>query len=456
MREHRLVVVQACVAVFVVILDATVVAVALPHIGRDLGFDAAGLPWVVNAYTLVFAGFLMSGGRSCDVFGPRTTMLTGLALFGLASAACGLAASPAMLLVARAVQGLGGALLMPTSLASITRAIPQGPERTSALAVWSTVGAIGGTAGTLVGGVLTEALNWRWIFLINLPVVAVALAQTMRALPVEARTRRPLDLPGAALVTAGLTAVTYAVLDSTEHGWSSPLIWGGAAAGLALLTAFLLHEHRAREPLLPLPVFRSRSTSGACLAMFLTGLAFFAAPVLVSLYVQDQRGYSPLVAGIAFLPGSLALIVAARFVGRVTNRFGARRTAIGATCLTALGFAGLALGTATGAGYVLGIALPTVLYGLGFSGLVTPLTAIATRWVEPHRQGVVASLFNTVRQTSGAAGIAVLSAVQASAATVPSGGSAPAFTVAAGFAALSAVIATTALPRDHSTVRAAT
>ena len=453
---QRIVVVLACVVIFVVILDATIVSVALPELDRELGLGAGGLAWVVNAYTVVFAGFLMLGGRCSDVLGLRATMLAGLGLFGAGSLAAGVAGTAAELLSARAGQGLGGALLMPTALAAITTAVPEGPRRATALATWSTVGAVGGAAGTVVGGVLTQTVGWRWVFLVNLPVVAVAVVLAARGLPAGASrsARQRLDLPGAVLVTVGLTALVFAVIQSEQDGWARPWIWGGVAGGVLVIGLFLWWEHRlAAQPLLPLSLFRSPAVRGANLTMFVLGLAFFAAPVLVSLYVQRVHGYSPMSAGLAFVPAGLGMITGGRVAGRLTVRLGARRAAVAGIGTVAAGFVLLAASTSAHAGYVLGIAVPGFLFGLGFAAAATPLTVVGTRQVPVGRNGVAAGLFNTTRQTSGAIGLAVLSAVSAVDSTAPAvmaKGYGLAFAVTAALAVAAVALAVVIMPRDHA------
>ncbi|GAA3573220.1 MFS transporter [Amycolatopsis ultiminotia] len=438
MRAERLVVVLACVCVFAVILDATIVAVALPDIRGELGFGEAGIGWVVNAYTLVFAGFQLLGGRCADVYGLRRILYAGLALFGIGSVLAGLAPSPWLLLTARAVQGLGGALLVPTALTCITTVIPDGARRASALATWSMVGAVGAASGTVLGGVLTQAGGWRWVFLINVPIVLLAALLVRPALPARSDgARRRLDLPGALLVTAGLTSVVYAISGSG----GALATWLPAVAGALLLAAFLGYEHRSREPMLPLRLFRVRTVSAANLTMFAIGLAFFATPILLSLYLQGVRGYSPLQAGLAFAPSSLLTLTGGRLAGRVTPSWGVRRTSIAGALIATAGFGLLAALTEAQASYLPGIGIPVAVIGFGIGLAFTPITVAATRGVEPGYAGIAAGLLNTTRQTSGAAGVAILTSISIAVGNHAAHGYAVAFAVTFGCAAAATALA---------------
>ncbi|AZS72833.1 MFS transporter [Streptomyces lydicus] len=489
----------ACLVVFLVILDATIVSVALPSLRTDLGLDPTALPWVVNAYTLAFAGFLLIGGRCGDLYGRRRTLLAGIALFTVASAAGGLATDAGLLLTARAAQGLGGALLMPTTLSVITQTYPQGPRRARALAVWSAVGAVGAAAGTVMGGVLTQLLDWRWVFLINLPFGAVAATTAWRVLfdvrrdaredvqgvergegrgglPEGRTTEGPeggdpaarprLDLPGALLVTAGLAAALYGLMESTTYGWGAPRVWGPVAAGSTALVLFAVHQARwAEQPLVPPSVVRRRPVPVANATMFLLGLAFFASPVLLSLHLQNVHHYSPLRAGLGFLPIAVALMLSGLVTGRLIPRFGARAVAIGGLILAAVGFGVLALTLGGHGSYALTVGLPGVVFGLGVGSSFTPVTACAISGVPPSLAGLASGILNTTRQVSGAVGLAVLNTLAAAGADSYAGshpaaggatgadalahGHALAFAVAA-CCALAAAVVATRLPRPRS------
>jgi EmrB/QacA subfamily drug resistance transporter len=397
----------ACLGLFVIILDATIVSVALPEIARDLGFTTANLAWVVNAYTLAFAGALLLGGRLVASYGSRAVFLAGIVGFGAASLVCGVSTLPGELVAARAVQGLFGALLMPATLTVVTIAYPAGKERAHALGLWSAVGAGGGAAGTVLGGVLTDALNWRWVFLVNVPIAAIGAVGAAFVLVPARRRRVPLDLIGAVLATGGLASLVYGVLAADDHGWGSPQVTGPLAGAAVLVTAFVIYQDRwTATPLVPLSIFRSRSLSAANAVIFGLGLGFFASFVLLSVYLQDALGYSPLRAGLAFLPAAAALLIGAQTAGRLTHRFGVRAIASTGALGAVAGFAWLSRLSAHN-GYWPGIALPTVLFGLGIGLAFTPITVAATA-VEPHLAGIAAGVLNTTRQVSGAIGLALL------------------------------------------------
>ncbi|GAA3236203.1 hypothetical protein GCM10020256_54670 [Streptomyces thermocoprophilus] len=284
----------ACAGQFLVVLDVSVVNTALPSMRAALGLSDSGLQWVVNAYAIAFAGFLLLGGRAGDLFGRKRMFLLGLALFTLASLGGGLAQDGWQLLLARAVQGLGAAVLAPSTLTLLTDAVPEGPARARAIATWSAVGGGGGAAGGLVGGVLVDALSWRWVLLINVPVGAVALLGALRWLP-ESRThdRRRLDLPGAVLVTAGLATVAYGISQTENEGWTALQAMLPLTAGAALIALFLAVEARTPAPLMPLRLLSVRSVASANTAMFLSGAAMFCMWYFMTLYAQNALGYTP-------------------------------------------------------------------------------------------------------------------------------------------------------------------
>ncbi|MDX3800371.1 MFS transporter [Streptomyces sp. AK04-3B] len=409
-----LLVALACAGQFLVVLDVSVVNVALPSMRADLGMTSSGLQWVVNAYSMAFAGFMLLGGRAGDLYGRKRMFLTGLALFTLASLAGGLAQSGWQLLLARAVQGIGAAVLAPATLTIVTAAVPEGAARARAIATWTAVGAGGGAAGGLVGGGLVDLLSWRWVLLINVPVGVLVLAGSLRWLA-ESRAGdgRRLDLPGALLVTAGLATLAYGISQTESEGWAAPAALVPLAAGLALVALFLVVEARTAAPLMPLGLFRLRTVSAANAAMFVNGSAMFSMWFFLTLYLQNALGYTPLEAGLALVPSSLAIVVGSKIAPRLMRAAGARTVAVLGTLLAATGF-GWQSTMRMDDGYVAGIMLPGVLMMLGGGLGSTPLASLATSGAAPGEAGLVSGLVNTARTMGGSLGLAVLSALAAS------------------------------------------
>lgn len=417
-----LVVALACAGQFLVVLDVSVVNVALPSMRADLGLSPQGLQWVVNAYAIAFAGFMLLGGRAGDLYGRKRMFLVGLALFTLASFGGGLAQEGGQLLVARAVQGLGAAVLAPSTLTILTSAVPEGAARARAIATWTAVGAGGGAAGGLVGGALVDGLSWRWVLLINVPVGAVVLAGATRWLA-ESRNGngRRLDLPGAVLVTAGLATLAYGISQTEAEGWTAAATLVPLAAGLALIALFLLVESRTAVPLMPLGLFRVRAVSSANAAMFLCGSAMFCMWFFMTLYAQNVLGYTPLEAGLALVPSSLAVLVGSKAAPRFMPVFGARKVAVLGTVVAAAGFGWQSMMTPEGA-YPTEIMIPGILMMLGAGLTATPLAALATAGAAPGEAGLVSGLVNTSRTMGGSLGLAVMSTI---AATRSAGSDAP-------------------------------
>ncbi len=398
-----LVVALACAGQFLVVLDVSVVNVALPSMRADLAMSAQGLQWVVNAYAIAFAGFMLLGGRAGDLYGRKRMFLVGLAVFTLASLAGGLAQQEGQLLVARAVQGLGAAVLAP----------PEGAARARAIGTWTAVGAGGGAAGGLVGGVLVDVLSWRWVLLINVPVGAVVLAGSLLWL-VESRTGagRRLDLPGAVLVTAGLATLAYGISQTEASGWTATATVVPLLAGLALIGVFVLVESRTTAPLMPLGLFRARAVSSANVAMFLCGSAMFCMWFFMTLYAQNVLGYTPLEAGLALVPSSLAVLLGSKLAPRLMPWLGTRNVAAAGTLVAVVGFAWQSTLSAGGA-YVTSIMVPGILMMLGAGLAATPLAALATSGAEPGEAGLVSGLVNTSRTMGGSLGLAILSTLAA-------------------------------------------
>ncbi|HWN25650.1 MAG TPA: MFS transporter, partial [Actinomycetospora sp.] len=335
-----LVLFASCLAQFMVVLDVSIVNVALPAMRTALGFDAEGLAWVVNAYTLAFAGFLLLGGRAADLFGRRRVFLVGLALFGLASLVGGLANDPALLLAARAAQGLGGAVLSPASLVILQTTYAEGAARAKAFGWWSAMGGVGGAAGGLAGGLLVALLSWRWIFLVNVPVVVLTAVLTLAVVRETRAEERPgLDVAGAVLVTGGLVALVYGVVSLESAPWTSPRVLGSVAGAVVLLVAFVAVQRRSRHPLVPLEVFRIRSVSTANVVILLITSAMFSMWFFVSLHMQGVLGFDALAAGLAFLPQSASVVVGSQISSRLVSRLGPRAMIVAGGALTAAGFA---------------------------------------------------------------------------------------------------------------------
>jgi EmrB/QacA subfamily drug resistance transporter len=406
--RRPLILVLCCLAQFLGVLDTTVVNVALAPIRADLGFSTTGLQWVVSAYTLSCAGFLLLGGRAADLFGRRQVFCAGLALFGLASLAGGLAQDPATLVAARAVQGLGGAVMAPTSLSILANVYDEGAARNRAFGLWGTLGAFGGASGALVGGLVTGALSWRWILLLNAPVaLAVALAAWQLVPAFGRRERRSFDLAGAIAVTAGLVLVTYGVVASHRHGWTSVWTVGPLLAGLDLLALFALIEtYVARTPLVPPRMLRSRPLVGANVAAMCLGACAVSMWFLLSLYLQQSLGYSPLRAGLAFLPMSLTILVCTQAAGRLAARVGSGRVlALG---LTLLG-SGLLLQSRGGVDML----APSLLCAAGIGCSFVSAAITATSGVGRQDSGLASGLVNTSFQVGGSVGLAALATIAA-------------------------------------------
>lgn len=405
----------ACTVQFMVVLDICVVNVALPSIREDLHFTSARLQWVANAYALAFGGFLLLGGRLADLYGRRRTTLTGLVVFSAFSLLGGLAHTPVLLVAARAGQGLGAAVLAPAALTILTTAFPPGSMRTRALAVLGAVTSVGGAAGNLAGGVLTQALSWRWILLVNVPIGIAAALLTVRCLSADDRGKqlKPLDVRGAVSVTVGLTALTYGVSQADSGGWTDVLTVGSLITALFALTVFLLVEARiAPHPLIPLRLFRSRGISVGNTVVLLAG-AVFQIPMwyFLTLYLQDVLGYGALQTGLAFLPHTLMGIALGLYVTpRLMKRFQHRILIVAGTLLTAAGFVWQSR-TTPDSGYVQGVLGPAVVFCAGSAFFMTPITSVVTSGVTERDAGAASGLMNTAKQVGGALGLAVLIAL---------------------------------------------
>jgi EmrB/QacA subfamily drug resistance transporter len=402
--------VVVCFAQFMVVLDATIVNVALPSIQTDLDLTTEQLQWIVNSYTLLFGGFLLLGGRAADLIGRRRLFLMGLALFSIASLANALANSGEVLIIARGVQGLGAALVSPAALSIVTTTFAEGRERTRAMGVWGAIAGAGGAFGLLLGGILTDVLSWPWIFLVNVPIgIGTALA-ALRWVP-ESRgvmTHRRFDLAGAVTVTAGLIVLVYAIVKAEAKGWGSLHTLGLSAVAIALLTAFVLIEQRSVAPLVRLGLLRVRTLATANGALFIVVGGLFGMFFFASLYVQRILGYSPLEAGLAFLPVTFGIIVGAGLSQQLIARLGVKPTVLGGMSLAAAGLIVLAATTKVDGSY-LGILFGLVPMSIGMGCTFVPLTLVATTGIEPEDAGLASGLFNTSQQVGGALGLAILS-----------------------------------------------
>ncbi|GAA1852261.1 MFS transporter [Pseudonocardia ailaonensis] len=439
-----------------VVLDVSIVNVALPSIRTDLGFSEAGLAWVVNGYALAYAGFLLLGGRAADLFGRRRIFVLGLAVFTLASLAGAVAPNGLVLVIARVAQGIGGAILSPATLTILTTTFTTPAQRGKALGVWSAVAGGGAAIGTVLGGVLTGLLSWRWILLVNLPLGVLGIVGAYLLL-VESRggspadiqgggQRRSLDLGGAALVTTGLVALVYGTINSGEQGWGAVTTLVPFVGGLVLLAWFVVHEHRiAAAPLLPLGLLRLGSVAVGNASMFLLATGVVAHFFFLTLYLQNVLGWSPLAAGLAFLPGAAAMTVGAYAGPALLKLIPLRVLLVTGPLLSTAGLAWLSL-LPLQATYAVHLLVPMVLVTLGAGIAMMPLALAATGGVPRSEAGVASGLINTTRQVGGAVGLGVLAAVAASV----TGGSADpalqvsgqraAFVVAAAFTLAAALI----------------
>ena len=404
-----------CVAQFMVVLDVSIVNVALPQMRSGLHLAATGQQWVINAYTLTFAGLLMLGGRAADLFGRRRVFLAGLGIFTGFSLLGGLAQSGAWLISARAFQGAGGALLAPATLSLLTTTFSEPAQRRRALGAWSATAASGAAIGVLAGGVLTDLLDWRWVLLVNVPLGVALTVGAVWALPRSPLVvaARRLDVPGAVSVTAGLAMLVYGIVGTDTHPWTSAWTISVIGIGVALLGAFLLIESRlAEQPLMPLGVFRRRSLSAANGVSLAVGGSLYSVFFFLSLYLQQVNHYTPLRAGLAFLPLALSSLFAALFSSRVVARVGVRRQLVFGLTLAASGLAWMTQ-LAPGGGYWPSVLLPELLAGVGFGLSFVPMTLAATAGVPPHEAGLASGLLNTTRQVGGAIGLAATAAAAA-------------------------------------------
>jgi EmrB/QacA subfamily drug resistance transporter len=410
-----LVLAVVCVAQFMVVLDISIVNVALPDMQRTLHMSQNALAWVINAYTLTFAGFLLLGGRAADIWGRRKLFLLGLSLFVLTSLLGGLAQSGGQLIAARGLQGIGGAVLSPATLTILTTTFTEPRARTRALGLWSAMAAAGGATGALAGGVLTDLLSWRWILFINVPI-GIAVIVVARLAVAESRLegdRPTLDWAGALTVTAGLVALVYAIVSTDQHAWSSSLVVTWLVVGAVLVAAFVLIEARHRHPLVPLRLFRSRGLTGANLIMIVIGSTMFSLFFFLTQYLQNVHGYSPLRAGVGFIPMPLAIIVGTQLSTRLVARVGSRVLLTVGPLIASVGMLLLShIHEHSSYPLHVGLAGSITTFGIGMS--FVPVTLSATTGVATGDQGLASGLINTTRQIGGSLGLAVLLTIAAS------------------------------------------
>jgi EmrB/QacA subfamily drug resistance transporter len=460
-RPRSLLLGVCCTAQFMVILDVAIVNVALRSIRASLGFSLLDLQWIVSAYTIAFAGFLMLGGRASDLFGQRRMFIAGLSLFTAASLAGGLASTQGMLIAARAAQGFGGAVMAPASLAIITASFTAGSERIRAVALWGAMNGAGGATGTLLGGVITQTLNWRWIFLINIPIGigAIVIARIAVAEHRREDAAQSFDLAGAVTITGGLLALVYGIVSAGSHGWGSFAALGPIGAGLVLLGAFVVVEGRlAAAPLVPLRVFSNRLLRTANVVVVLFSAALFPMWFFTGLYMQEVLHFPPLGAGLAFLPMALTIMACATRAGELVAKRGAGPVLGGGLALMAIGMALFARVSVNGS-YLVDVMVPGLLVSTGIGLSVVASTIAATATAEPSEAGLASGLVNTSRQVGGALGIAILASLAATYARhlqtadfrapllALDDGFRLAYAIGAGLAAVAAVVALRYLPR---------
>ncbi len=414
--RHALLLALCCLAQFMVILDVSIVNVALPTIHASLGFSNTDLQWVINAYTITFAGFLMLSGRAADLFGQRRTFVTGLLTFALASLIGGAAQTQEMLVGARALQGLGGAIMAAASLAVITSSFAPGPERHRAIGLWGAMNGAGGATGTLLGGIITEALSWRWILLINLPI-GIAAALIARAVVAEHRGKidwNSFDLGGALAITGGMLALVYGIVTAGSEGWGALSSLGPIMLGLGLLVAFVVIEGRlAPAPLVPLRVFKVRPLRVANGIVLLFSAALFPMWYLTTLYLQEVLHMPPLGAGLAFLPMALTIMACAMRAGALTARYGVRSVLGFGLSTMAIGMVLFFVLVKVNGSYSASVLLPGLLVAIGVGFSVVPSTIAATAGAKPNEAGLASGLVNTSRQMGGALGLAILASLGA-------------------------------------------
>ncbi|MGC8466096.1 MAG: MFS transporter [Acidimicrobiales bacterium] len=410
---HRLALVVIAAAQLMVMLDLTIVNIALPSIQRELGFSLTNLTWVIDAYVLVFGGILLLGGRTGDLFGRRRMFAVGIALFTLASLAGGLATDQAWLITARAVQGVGAAIASPTALSLIAVTFDEGTERHRAMAVYAAMSAAGGALGLLLGGILVDIASWRWVMFVNVPIGLAVLAAIRPTLPATSSKRGNLDIPGAITVSAGVASIVYGFIHAPTAGWTNPTTLGAFGIGIVVLAGFAVLEHRTPQPLVPLTFLVNRSRAATYAIMLLLGAAMLSLIYFLTQFLQNALHYSPIVAGAAYLPIPFTVALTGVVVSKQIRRFGTRPfLTLGPACVAAGLFW---VSFITQHSSYLSVFGPLVIVGFGMGLSFVPLTLRAVSSVEPHQSGLASALLNTSQQIGGSLGLAALVTVAATA-----------------------------------------
>lgn len=406
------------VAQFMVVLDVAIVNVALPSISRDLNFAPNDLQWVITAYTLTFGGFLLLGGRAADLYGRRKVFIWSVAFFTLASLGCGLAQSDTQLIVLRAIQGLGGAIMSPAALSIVLSEFKEGKERNTAMGVWAAVASGGAAAGVLLGGVLTQYLDWRWNFFVNVPVGILVVLAALRLLPHYTGGKHKkvkLDLPGAVLATSGLMALVYGLSNAPTNGWDSTKVWGLIAASAALLAVFFWHERRTQQPIMPLEIFKIRNVLGANLAFVVIACTLFSMFFFLTLYVQTVLNYSPIKSGVSFLPVTVIVAIISAIVANSVARVGYKPPMALGPVFIAAGLFVISATMKVGGDYWHNVFPGLGVFAIGMGLTFVSGTLAATSGVPKKWSGLASGILNTSQQVGGAIGLAILSAVAFSA-----------------------------------------
>jgi EmrB/QacA subfamily drug resistance transporter len=400
------------VAQLMVILDATIVNIALPSIQKALHFSPTGLEWVINAYSLTFGGLLLLGGRAGDLFGRRRMFTVGIVLFTLGSLAGGFANSDVWLIVARAAQGVGAAIVAPTALSLIADTFSEGPARNRALGVYAAVAGAGGAAGLLLGGILTDFASWRWVLFVNVPIGVVLAIAAPRVLAASQRRPGRLDLPGALTVTAGMVLLVYGLTSAATNGWTDTMTLMSLGIAAVLLVIFVAIESRSKHALMPFSIFARRNRNGAYALSLVIGVAVFGVFFFLTQFVQNNLGFSPLQAGFAFLPMTAGIIVTSQIVARLVGRFGPRPFITAGPLLVAGGLLWLSRINDT-TSYFPGLVGPMLLVAIGMGNIFVPLTLMAVSGARPQESGLASALLNVGQQIGGSIGIALLGTVAA-------------------------------------------